>query len=203
VVQDRRPIGTPARRLLQVAGTGGRYGFLGLWQRWEPIAMWLWRVRPPAAGSVLQYGVSRYRGPSTVLADGTDVPRGARILHLHLDNRRVTEVLSSAGGNPWAVAPLIRCDLDTIAREIDAGTLGDVKALRGVTVLASMAGRFGFEVRPLDKNLRWTLVRNIAALVIASYHVDAQAGLARGVPWPAEVWMSAPALSRRARGAHT
>lgn len=160
--------------------------------------MWFWRVRPVATGSVLQFGVSRYRGPSTVLADGTVVPRGARILHLHLDNRRAADLLRAGGGNPWALGPLIKADLAVLAREIAEGRLGDVIALRGVTVLARMAGRFGFEVRPLDRNLRWALVRNIAALVIASYHLDAETELARGVPWPGELWMSVRALSLRA-----
>ena len=111
--------------------------------------MWLWRVRAVQAGAVLQFGVSPYRGPSTVLADGTRVPNGATILHLHLDNRHVTEAIRSSHGNVWALVPRINADLDALGERVVDGSLGPVAAIRGITVLAGMAGRFGFEVRPL------------------------------------------------------
>jgi hypothetical protein len=170
---------------------------LGVWQRWEPVAMRLWRVRAVQAGALLQFGVSPYRGPSTVLADGTRVPSGATILHLHLDNRRVTEAIKSSGGNVWALAPRINADLDALGELVVAGSLGPVAALRGITVLAGMAARFGFEVRPLPHNLRWSLIHMLGGLVLASYQPDKRRSLEQGLPWPGEIWMSATALRTR------
>lgn len=160
--------------------------------------MWLWRVRPVQTGSILQFGISPYRGPSTVLADGTEVPTGARILHLHLDNRRVAELSRLANGDIWALAPRLSDDLDALGRRISSGAFGAVTAIRGITVLARVAGRFGFEVRPLPHNFRWSLIHSLGALVMASYQSkDGGDDIARGVPWPGEVWMSASALRAR------
>ncbi len=159
--------------------------------------MRLWRVRAVQVGALLQFGVSPYRGPSTVLADGTRVPSGATILHLHLDNRRVTEAIQSSGGNVWALAPRINADLDALGELVVAGSLGPVAALRGITVLAGMAARFGFEVRPLPHNLRWSLIHMLGGLVLASYQPDKRRSLEQGLPWPGEIWMSAAALRTR------
>lgn len=158
--------------------------------------MWLWRVRPVQDGAALQFGVSPYRGPSTVLADGTRVPKGATILHLHLDNRRITDAMQSSRGNAWALAPRINADLDVLSEMVVAGSLGPVIALRGITVLAGMAVRFGFEVRPLPHNLRWSLVHSLGGLVLASYQSDRRS-LDHGLPWPGEIWMSTTALRNR------
>ena len=162
--------------------------------------MWLWRVRPVQAGSILQFGVSPYRGPSTALADGTYVAKGVRILHLHLDNRRVAELTRHTDGGIWALAPRLSSDLDALSERVASGVLGQVIAIRGITVLARMAGRFGFEVRPLPRNLRWSLVHSLGGLVMASYRSGDGDESARGLPWPGEVWMSATALQARRGG---
>jgi hypothetical protein len=91
----------------------------------------------------------------------------------------------------------VNSELDALTEEIARGRLGDVQALRGVTVLARASSRVGFEVRPLPHNLRWALVRDLAALVLAAYHRDALTELDRGVPWPEEAWMSSAALRGR------
>ncbi|HYU62960.1 MAG TPA: hypothetical protein VEN12_04195 [Verrucomicrobiae bacterium] len=173
---------------------------LRLWQASEPLLMRMWRVRTVRDGSILQYGISPFRGQSTVLADGTQVPHGARILHLHLDNRRVALALKDSHGNVWALGPRLDADLDHLAIDVCSGRVGSVAAVRGVTVLASMAPRFGFEVRPLPRNLRWRLIQSLAGLVIASYHAAGRAEIKRGVAWPGEIWMSARALRERVQG---
>ena len=164
--------------------------------------MRLWRVRPVRPGAILQVGASRFRGPGTVLADGTPVPHGAPILHLHLDNARVRRALAGSRGHAWALARVLRADLDTLADGVTRGAYGDVVAIRGVTVLAGMSRRFGFEVRPLPRTFRWGLVHDLAGLVMASYGLPAGIRPARGMPWPGEAWMSARALEARTRNAH-
>lgn len=192
----RVPIGWFARFTLRLADRGGRFKFLSLWQRWEPLAMWLWRVRLIRPGGVLQFGLSPYRGQTAVLLDGTLVRRGARIIHLHFDNRRVAGAVSP-GRNLWALVDLVSDDLDALAREVESGRLGEVQAVRGVTVLAAAAKRIGFEVRPLPHNLRLVLIRYLSGLVLASYHRDGLREVDRGLPWPGEVWMSSTALLGR------
>lgn len=197
--QDRVPLPAMTRAVLRAAAWGGDVSFLRAWQLWEPLAMRLWRVRAVREGSILQYGISPYRGPSTVLADGTAVPHGAKIAHLHLDNRRVVEALRRSGGNAWKLAPRLNADLDALGESVESGRLGAIAAVRGVTVLAAMAARFGFEVRPLPRSLRWGLIRSLAALVIVSFHPAGRVEVKRGVAWPGEIWMSAHALTDRVR----
>lgn len=199
--RTRVPVGWHARFVLRLADQGGRLRFLRLWQRWEPVAMWLWGVRPVRPGSLLQFGVSQYRGRATILLDGTMVRTGDRILHLHLDNRLVSGIGEASRMNPWDLIEMMRRDLDALAVEVTSGRLGDVRAVRGVTVLARVATRAGFEVRPLPRNLRWALIRDVSALVLASYRHDGIRHLDRGLPWPGEVWMSSRALSGRLREA--
>jgi peptidoglycan-N-acetylglucosamine deacetylase len=157
--------------------------------------MRLWRVRPVRPGALLQFGVSPYRGRTTVLADGTRVQTGDRILHVHLDNRRLA---SAQRSNPWELVDMVRRDLDVLSEEVASGRLGEVKAVRGVTVLARAATRAGFEIRPLPHTLRWALIRQVLALVVAAYHPHGIRELDRGLPWPGEVWMSSQTLQARA-----
>ncbi|MDQ6877411.1 MAG: hypothetical protein M3082_06870 [Candidatus Dormibacteraeota bacterium] len=198
----RVPLGMAARLMLDLADRGGRFRLLSLWQRWEPIAMWLWRVRHVQQGGMLQFGASPYRGPTTTLLDGTLVRKGDRILHLHFDNRLINQVVASIESTPWTLVDMARNDLDSLAAQVASGRLGEVRAIRGITVLAPAAGRAGFEVRPLPHNLRWALVRHLSALVMASYHRDGPRELDRGLPWPGEVWMSASALRGRLQTRH-
>ena len=162
--------------------------------------MWLWRVRPVRPGSLLQFGASPYRGEAARLRDGTLVRKGDRILHLHFDNRLFAKFAGPEMSRPWALVERAREDLDALAEEVASGRLGNVQAIRGVTVLAPAASRAGFEVRPLPHNFRWALVRYLSALVMASYHRDGIRELDRGLPWPGEVWMSARALRARLDG---
>jgi peptidoglycan-N-acetylglucosamine deacetylase len=159
--------------------------------------MRLWRVRPVRPGALLQFGVSAYRGPTASLLDGTLVRRGERIVHLHLNNRILAAASGGEDVNPWTLVEAASRDLDDLAREVASGRLGDVRAIRGVTVLASATRRLGFEVRPLPHNFRWALVRQVLALVLASHHHDGAKELDRGLPWPGEAWMSSRALLSR------
>lgn len=162
--------------------------------------MWLWRVRPVRPGAVLQFGISPYRGRTTRLKDGTLVRTGDRILHLHLDNRAVAALAEPGSASPWWLIELAGRDLDLLAQLVASGALGEVRAIRGVTVLARGAARLGFEVRPLPRNLRWSLIRDLSALVLASYHREGADELDRGLAWPGEVWLSSRALQRRLTG---
>lgn len=159
--------------------------------------MRVWRVVPIRQGGILQFGRSPFRGRSTVLADGTRVITGDPILHLHLDNPALERLQSSEGGGPWQLARLMASDLDELARLVNSGKLGEVRALRGVTVWAAAAGRLGFEVRPLPHSLATAAVRQVGALVLVAYDPHGLDRLDRGLPWPGEIWMSRYALLSR------
>lgn len=191
------PMDRYSRFLLHLADHGGRYRVLGLWRRLEPTVMRLWRVRPVRPGALIQFGISPYRGRTTRLADGTLVRHGDRILHLHLDNRHLAANSTPGDLNPWSLLELARRDLDDLAAEVASGQLGDVRAIRGVTVLAEATRRVGFEVRPLPHNLRWALIRRVLTLVLASHHRAGAKDLDRGVPWPGEAWMGSRTLLMR------
>jgi len=194
---NRAPLGAVPLAILEFAGRAAPFGFFRLWRRWEPVAMWLWRVRPVRPGAVLQFGISPYRGHTTQLRDRTVVRRGDRILHLHLHNGVVAALAGQPGSNPWSLIDQAGRDLDALAELVACGEVGEVRAVRGVTVLARAAARLGFEVRPLPRNLRWSLIRTLSALVLASYHRGGAKELERGVAWPGEVWLSSQALERR------
>jgi hypothetical protein len=163
----------------------------------EPAVMRLWRVHPVRPGALIQFGISRYRGHTTRLADGALVRRGDRILHLHLDNRFLAAVSTTGELKPWSLVELARVDLDHLAAEVASGRLGDVRAIRGVGLLAEATRRVGFEVRPLPHSMRWALIRHVLALVVTSHHRAGAKDLDRGVPWPAEAWMSSQTLLMR------
>jgi YkoP-like protein len=183
--------------LLGLAGRRGRFRLLGLWQQWESFAMRAWHVVSIKPGAILQFGRSPFRGRSTVLADGTRVMTGDPILHLHLDNAALERERCSEEGGLWHLARVLASDLDDLARLVRAGELGEVRALRGVTVLAVVAGRLGFEVRPLAHGLTTAAVRQIAALVLVAYDPHRLERLDRGLPGPGEIWMSRDALLSR------
>lgn len=105
--------------------------------------------------------------------------------------------------NLWSLVELAHQDLDYLAEEVGSGRLGDVRAIRGVTVLAEATRRVGFEVRPLPRNLRWALIRQVLALVLASHHRVGAKDLDRGVPWPGEPWMSSQTLLMRLKSRPT
>lgn len=193
----REPLDRYSRFLLRLADQGGRFRVLGLWQRLEPTVMRIWRVHPVRPGALIQFGISRYRGHTTRLADGTLVRRGDRILHLHLDNRYLTAVSTAGELKPWSLVELGRRDLDHLAAEVASGRLGEVRAIRGVGLLAEVTRRVGFEVRPLPHSMRWALIRHVLALVLAAHRSAGAKDLERGVPWPAEAWMSSQALLMR------
>jgi peptidoglycan-N-acetylglucosamine deacetylase len=177
----------------------GAAGVLGVWAGWERSVDHRQRIRPVREGAVLRFGRACHRGPAVILRDGTVVDVGDPIIELHLDNRRLAQV-GAARMPPWALLRLFRDDLAALGRDIAEGRLGPVRALRGVTLLAAAAPRLGFEVRRPPRSPYQALRRFFMAGLIVLHHPagwDALRGY--GGRWPAEVWMSAGALERRAR----
>ena len=171
----------------------GAAGVLGVWVWWERLLARRQGIRPVREGAVLRYSLARHRGRTVTLEDGTAIAAGDPIVELHFDNRRLVDV--AAARRPWALLQLIRDDLVALSGE----QLGPAKALHGFTMYAAAAPRLGFEVRRPRRSPYQALERFFMAGLVVLYHPtgwDALRGY--GVRWPAEVWMSASALERRA-----
>ncbi len=159
----------------------------------------MWRPRLVRPGGFFRYRIVRYRGPATVLGDGTRIAPGDLVVELHFDNRRLL-ALSLAGAQlPWDLLRLAREDLTELACRIGQGQLGDVRALVGITLFARAGRRLGFEVHPLPPTWYHRLQRFFFVGLIAVYHPLGwrMADRYRDRAWPGRAWMSRATLLTR------
>ena len=164
----------------------------------EGLDRWRRRIRPLAPGSLLGVQAGRHRGCDLTLADGTTVREGASLLRLHLDNRRLRE-LATEGWQTRAYAAAAE-DLATLAARV-IGMPGEERpvALTGVTLLAALTRRVGFELRDRPQT-PWTGLEDwYLRTLLRRWAPGGAARLARGHgPLRArEAWMSADELLRR------
>jgi YkoP domain len=155
-------------------------------------------LRPIREGGVLHLELRRHRGAPVALADGTVVRAGDRKGIIHFDNRRVRELAS----NGWQAAGFrqAREDFAELARWHAAQPPEERPAAYfGVTLLAPLARRLGFEVRPRPRSA-WTAVEDwYLRSLLARW---ARTGRARVDPrlhrlGARQTWMSAAELLRR------
>jgi len=183
---------------LGCAGGGRAVGVLSLWLGWERITDWWWKLRTLHPSGLFRYRVVTYRGQPLSLGDGCILHRGDRIIDLHLDNRRVVRKALAGSATPWHLLELARSDLQTLAELVASGQLGDVRALRGVTLFARAGKRLGFTVRPLPVTWYTRLQRYFLVGLVAVYHLRGWRATERlrGRRWPEEAWMSRARLLR-------
>lgn len=174
-------------------GSGRASGALALWTLWERLMFSAYRVRPARPGALLLFRVKRHRGPLVVLADGTRVERGARIVDLHLANRRLLAMRGEPGYGPWHAVRAMRGDLAALGERVRSGDLGDVAALHGLSLVGSAGGILGFETRPRRGGPRGAIERYFMAGIDAVYHPDGLRRLDGRAQQrrPVEVWMGA------------
>ena len=174
------------------AGSGHAVGVLSVWLGWERLTSWWWRPRALRPGGVFLYRLTVYRGRPVTLEDGCAVHRGDWIVDLHLDNRGLLQAATEESRTPWSLLRAAREDLRTLASLVNARELGDVRAVRGVTLFARAGRRLGFEVRPLPPTWYARLQRFFFVGLLAVYHPRgwqaAERFRERG--WPGETWMS-------------
>jgi len=155
-------------------------------------------LRAIREGGVLHLELRRHHGAAVTLADGTVVRSGDRKGILHFDNRRVRELASDG----WQTAGFreARRDFTALARW-HAAQPADARpvAYLGVTLLAPLARRLGFEIRPRERSA-WTAVEDwyLRSLFARWTRADR----ARVDPRPPrltarQAWMSAAELIRR------
>jgi hypothetical protein len=155
------------------------------------------RVRPITADGVLALERTRHRGPPLTLADGRRVATRDPIGVVHLRNDRVRD-LADAG---WQSAGMrvATDDLHALARWIEAEPRDRRPiAFRGVTLLAPLARRFGWEARATHRGRLAALERWYQAGLLARWSPQRRARLARGrARFPVELWISADEVVRR------
>lgn len=187
----RRSRGSVAPRILDP--------ILGLVER---VDRKLRRIQPIGGGSVLGIERHRHRGAPVILADGTVVRAGDQAAIIHLDNRLMQQLASSAWPtDAWRVA---RRDLRSLAAAHAAlpPTERPV-AYHGVTVLAALTRRAGFEVRQ-RRRTAWVRLQDwYLRSLLARWASTGRDRLARGhSPLQTRMaWLSGAELMRRYGGA--
>ncbi len=163
-----------------------------MWLGWERLTDWWWHLRTLRPDGIFRYRVATYRGRPVTLEDGSTVRPGDRMIDLHFDNRRLLQAAAAPSSTPWNLMRMAREDLRALAALVEAGALGEVRAVRGVTLFARAGRRLGFEVRPLPANWYTRLQRFFFVGLLAVYHPRGwqAAERLRERGWPGEVWMS-------------
>ena len=158
------------------------------------------RVRPVGPDALLSLERHRHRGAPLTLADGTRIRPGDPTWIIHFDNGRLRRLVPSPGGsltNAWNAA---RRDMTRIAaaRAVSPPDERPV-AYRGVSILAPLARRAGFELRPRRRTAWVRLEDWYLRSVLARWAPGGRARLRRGHRplVTEEVWMSAAQLLRR------
>ena len=164
----------------------------------ERIDRTLRHISPAGPGAVLGVERHRYRGRAVSLADGTVVSPGDPAWIVHFDNRRIRSLVSGAWpAEGWRAA---RRDMARIAAQHAALPPSQRPvAYTGITVLASLARRAGFELRPRRASA-WTRLQDwYLRSLLARWGWAGRARLDRGHRplVTQEVWLSAGELMRR------
>ncbi|MGA7988979.1 MAG: hypothetical protein WCB51_11345 [Candidatus Dormiibacterota bacterium] len=171
---------------------------LKVWLWWEHWYLWRHHVRSLTRTSAFMIEVRRYQGKPVTLADGTHVRRGDRIVELHLANHRVSGDATNRDWSPFQTLAQTSADLALIARLVHRGSLGPVRALHAVSLIAPALGRVGFTVTPLPATWHTRLLRFYMVGLLAVYHPRGwlAARRARDRAWPAEAWASVDDVGR-------
>ena len=185
------------------AGGGRALGPLSFWLFWEWLNRTIYHPTPAQPGAFFRYVLSRHQGGTVTLADGTVIADGDPIAEIHLDNAEVARRLTSGERgsrvSSWVWVAMRQMAADVSVLAVPGRLPAEVKALHGVSVLASATRRLGFEVRPLPKTLGNDFVRLYMLGLLRIYNPRGDVRLAQAEPdaYPAEIWLSRRALTER------
>lgn len=154
---------TPLKELFCLTAPGKSL-FARLWQQWEKLFRFLFRIEDVFDGgkpTMFRVALRRYRGKTLPLPDGTVLRRGDLIGELHMHNEMLREINAGAGNDPAQMAfAAKKAALQALAAL--AGKLAEdpryqnVKAVAGVSILhrgSRLAGFSAFAVSPLTSRL--------------------------------------------------
>jgi YkoP-like protein len=164
----------------------------------ERIDRGLRHIAPVGPGAVLGLERHRHRGQPVSLTNGTVVRAGDEAWIVHFDNRRIRELAKgSYAAEAWRAA---RRDMGRIAaRHAALPERERPVAYTGITVLAALPRRAGFELRP-RRATAWTRLQDwYLRSLLARWDRDGRGRLGRGHQplVTQEVWLSAAELLRR------
>jgi hypothetical protein len=164
----------------------------------ERIDRTLRRISPAGADAVLGVERHRHRGSAVALADGTVVRPGDPAWIIHFDNRRLRDFAGGAWpADGWRAA---RRDMALIAAHHAALPQAERPiAYTGITVLAALAHRAGFELRARRAS-PWTRLQDwYLRSLLARWAREGRTRLERGHRplVTQEVWLPAAELMRR------
>jgi len=175
-----------------------------LWPVIDKLLRVIYHTRPlKADGSgIIRLDLRRYKGPTRVLNDGSEVNTGDTIIELHLNNawfkgRRKLNLRASQ--SPREILGCFEQDLRLLAQQVVNGKFEGVAALHGSTLLHAGAKRLGFQVDELPDSLWKKGARFYMAGLMQIYHLRAgEAPKRREKPLELkEVWLSRAALLTR------
>jgi hypothetical protein len=172
-----------------------------LWPVIDRLLRAVYRIRPLKGddSSIIRFDLRHYKGPTKMLADGSEVKTGDTIIELHLNNdwfRGRRNLNLSASQSPREFLSRLAQDFHLLAQQIASGMLGNTAALHGITVLHVAARRLGFQIDELPDSLWKKAARFYMAGLMEVYHLrgDEVSGL-REKSWELkEVWLSKAAL---------
>ena len=172
-----------------------------LWPVVDKCLRTISRSRPVRVDNtgIIRFNLHRYKGPTRVLNDGSEIKIGDTIIELHLNNarfKRRRNLYLSASQSPRGFLGCFAQDLRILAHQISSGIFGDIVALHGNTLLYVAARRLGFQVDELPDSLWKKGARFYMAGLMLAYHlrVSGVPGL-REKHWELkEVWFSKVAL---------
>jgi hypothetical protein len=156
------------------------------------------RIEPARAGGVLGIERTVHRGRALTLGDGTVVARGAPTWIVHFDNAQVRQV----AGEAWQSAgyAAAREDLRAIAASVSAlPPASRPVALTGITLVAPLARRVGFELRDRRRTAWVRLEDWYLRSLLARWSPWGRDRLLRGTAplRTRETWLSTRELLRR------
>jgi hypothetical protein len=172
-----------------------------LWPAIDKCLRTIYQTKPVRIDDcgIIRFNLRRYKGPTRVLNDSSEVNMGDMIIELHLSNDwfiRRRELKLSASQSLREFLDCFGQELRILAQQISSGAFGDVVALHGTTLLYVAAKRLGFQIVGLPACLWKKLARFYMTGLMHVYHLrgDGILGL-RGKPWELkEVWLSKAAL---------
>jgi hypothetical protein len=175
-----------------------------LWPVADRLLRVIYHIRPLKAdvSGIINFNLRRYKGPTKVLNDGSEVKTGDTIIELHLNNawfKRRRKLNIRASQSPREFLGCSAQDLHFLAQQIASGTFGNITALHGITILHVAARRLGFQVYELPDSLWKKGAHFYMAGLMQIYHLRGGevAGL-REKTWELkEVWLSRAALLTR------
>ena len=148
-------------------------GLLRIFRFAEVLASLGHAKRPLGPEGVLCYELAPYRGDPLPLPGQAPLARGERVVVLHWNGGRFSELTADFSGSralslrAWRI---VAAGLHALSRLAASGALPpDVRAVWAETVLYAVLQRFGFSIRPAAAGPRTTFVRLYLLGLMAIY----------------------------------